>query len=184
MTLGEGKKRVLMLLDEYSAGGAVTVDEDIDAKMNGFFDAAQRDMAAWQPILRCEELVLDGTGRTELPDDVGRVLQIRKNGLRTAAYPVYDRKVFSESGDTSVLTLEYTALPAPIVPDTPDDYEFEVGEDAAACMLLFVAAQQLLPDLVVDYGAFYNMYLQLRAALPRATGLFGSGGVRQALYGR
>ena len=30
MTLGEGKRKVLMLIDEYSSGGTVTVGEDDD----------------------------------------------------------------------------------------------------------------------------------------------------------
>ena len=41
MTLGEGKKKVYMLIDEYSSGGAVTEDEDIETKMAAFFDIAQ-----------------------------------------------------------------------------------------------------------------------------------------------
>lgn len=36
MTLGEGKRKVLMLLDEYSSGGELTVDEDIEKKMADF----------------------------------------------------------------------------------------------------------------------------------------------------
>ena len=42
-------------------------------------------------------------------------------------------------------------------------------------------AQQLVADLVVDYGAFYNLYLQMRALLPRST--LSAGAVRQTLYG-
>ena len=41
MTLGEGKRKVLMLLDEYSSGGELTVDEDIEKKMADFFATAQ-----------------------------------------------------------------------------------------------------------------------------------------------
>ena len=41
MTLGEGKRKVLMLLDEYSSGGERTVDEAIEMKMADFFEPAQ-----------------------------------------------------------------------------------------------------------------------------------------------
>ena len=59
-----------------------------------------------------------------------------------------------------------------------------MSEEAANCLPFFVAAQQLIVDLVVDYGAFYNLYLQMRGSLTHLTGYTGSGGVRQALYGR
>ena len=180
MTLGEGKRRVLMLLDEYSSGGALTLNEDLSVRMNDFFDVAQKDMAAWQPVMRRRELTLDGTGRTALPEDVKSVLRIRRNGVRTLRYEVLDGRILSQPGDCSVLTLDYLAQPASITAGTPDDYEFELSEDAANCLPLFVAAQQLIADVTVDYGAFYNLYLQMRGALPRAAQ--APGGVRQAFY--
>ena len=181
MTLGEAKRRVLMLLDEYSTGGELTVDADVDAKMNDFFDAAQRDVAAWQPIVRRAAVTLDGTGSLALPSDVSRVLRVRKGGAR-ADYEVVDGKLLSASGDTSTLTLDYIASPEKITPETPDDHAFEVSPEAANCLPYFVAAQQLVADLVVDYGAFYNLYLQMRAMLPRST--MHGGAVGQRLYGR
>ena len=181
MTLGDGKRRVLMLLDEYSTGGALTVDGDLDARMNDFFDAAQRDMAQWQPILRRADVVLDGTGAQALPSDVGRVRDIRRNGRRARGYEVIDGRLVYAPGDTSTLTLDYAARPKAVAPDTPDDYVFEVTEEAAGCLPFFVAAQQLIPDLVMDYGAFYELYLKLRNLLPRETAP-PSGGVRQALW--
>ena len=182
MTLGEGKRRVLMLLDEYSIDGVQTVDADLDARMNDFFDLAQRDAAAWQPIVRRVSLALDGTGSQDLPPDVARVIRMRKQGAQAVGCEVVDGKLLYAPGDTSVLTLDYIAAPQKLGPDTPDDYEFEVSEEAAACLPYFVAAQQLVADLVVDYGAFYNLYLQTRALLPRST--LSGGAVRQSLYGR
>lgn len=180
MTLGEGKRKVLMLLDEYSSGGEITVDEDVEAKMNDFFDIAQKDVAAWQPIVRRAEVTLDGTGCMALPEDALRVIRVRKGGVRTANYEVVDGRILSESGDASVLTLDYIAAPKTVAPETEDDYVFEVSEAAANCMPFFVAAQQLIADLIVDYGAFYNIYMQMRGLLSRST-LMGDG-VRQTLY--
>ena len=60
MTLGEGKRKVLMLLDEYSSGGELTVDEDIEKKMADFFDTAQKDMASFKRIIRTQEITLTG----------------------------------------------------------------------------------------------------------------------------
>ena len=180
MTLGEGKRKVLMLLDEYSSGGTIAMNEDLSVRMNDFFDMAQKDVAAWQPIIRRRELALDGTGRTALPEDVKSVLRIRKDGRRTMCYEVLDGKVLSRPGDRSALTVDYVAQPASITAETGDDYEFEVSEDAANCLPLFVAAQQLIADVTVDYGAFYNLYLQMRGLLPRAARTFGD--TRQAFY--
>ena len=180
MTLGEGKRKVLMLLDEYSLDGALTVDADVNARMNDCFDMAQRDVASWQPIVRRASVALDGTGSMALSADVLRVVRIRRNGKNAADCEVVDGRLLFRRGDTSTVTLDYIASARAITPDTPDDYVFEVGADAANCLPFFVAAQQLVPDLVVDYGAFYNLYLQMRAVLPRAT---LAGGVRQTLYG-
>ncbi len=186
MTLGEGKRRVLMLLDEYSTGGTVTVDDDLNLRMNDFFDMAQRDVAAWQPIVRRTTVQMDGTGSVPLPRDVQRVLRIRReNGrgglVRAADCGAVDGRLTAPEGDRSLIVLDYIAAPAAIGPDTADSYVFEVGEEAANCLPFFVAAQQLIADLVVDYGAFYNLYLQMRAMLTR-TGNTPDGGVRQALY--
>ena len=54
--------------------------------------------------------------------------------------------------------LEYYAVPETIDTHTPDDYEFELREDGCNCLPYYVAAQQLLPDLVMDYGAMLSMY--------------------------
>ena len=183
MTLEEAKRKVLMLLDEYSSGGEITVDEDLNAKMNDFFDLAQRDVAAWQPIVRRVSVTLDGTGSLALPEDVSRVIRIRRDGIRVSGYEVVDGKLISNAGDTSTLSIDYIAAPRKITQETGDDYVFEVSEEAANCLPYFVAAQQLIADLVVDYGAFYNLYLQTRALLSRST-LLSGGSVRQSLYGR
>ena len=181
MTLGDGKRKVLMLLDEYSTGGQLTTDADVNAKMNDFFDMAQKDMATWQPIIRRADVELDGTGSQSLPADVSSVLKITKNGKKARGYETIDGKLVYAAGDTSTLTLDYYARPATIAASTEDTYEFEVSEEAANCLPYFVAAQHLLPDLVIDYGAFYGMYQQMRAMVTRSVSESG-GSVRQALW--
>lgn len=184
MTLGEGKQEVLKLLDEYSTAGAITPDEDINLKMNQFFNIAQRDMAGWQPILRRAVVALTGSGHDPLPADVSQVLYFSIGGRRTPKYEVVDGKIYYAAGDTSELTLDYIANPAPIPSDAPDDYEFEISEEAANCMPMFVAAQQMIPDLVIDYSKFYNIYLQMRSTVPHTRHTGNSGRIRQALYSR
>ncbi len=180
MTLGEGKRKTLMLLDEHSIDGAPVVNDDLNARMNDFFDMAQRDVSAWQPIVRRASVTLDGTGSMALPEDVQRAVRIRRGGKNAPDCEAVDGRLLFRRGDTSVVTLDYIAAARPITPETPDDYDFEVSDEAANCLPYFVAAQQLVADLVVDYGAFYNLYLQMRAVLPRAS---LPGGARQTLYG-
>jgi hypothetical protein len=184
MTLGDAKRKVLMLLDEYSSGGAITVDEDIALKMNDFFDLAQKDMAQWQPITRRTEVELDGTGEQELPGDVSRVARITRDGHKAREIEIIDWILVYPVGETGTVVMDYIATPEAITPETQDEYEFEVSEEAAACLPFFVAAQQLIADLVIDYRKLYDLYLQMRSMVPRSTGGVGGGSFRQALYGR
>lgn len=183
MTLGEGKRKVLMLLDEYSAGGTVTKDADIDKKMADFFDAAQKEMAGHKRIVRSVELAPDGSGRgCPLPEDCQKVFRVWRGRRLVSGPVVVAGRLLTRSGDTVPLFVEYFARPQTIGPETQDDHEFEVDEDAANCLPYFVAAQHLLPDLVVDYSAFWNMYLTMRAALDVSLPEAGGGRVRQALF--
>ena len=65
MTLIEGKNKVYKLLDEYGMGEGV--DEELAAKMNGFFDTAQKDVAKISKIIKTVELT--GPGRHKMPTD-------------------------------------------------------------------------------------------------------------------
>ena len=183
MTLGDGKRKVLMLLDEYSNGGTVTKDADMDKKMADFFDAAQKEMAGHKRILRSTELVPDGSGRgCLLPEDCQKVVRVWRAGRLVNGPVVVAGRLLAQGGGNEPLLVEYFAKPQTIGPETPDDHEFEVDEDAANCLPYFVAAQHLLPDLVVDYSAFWNMYLTMRAALDVSRPEAGGGRVRQALF--
>lgn len=185
MTLEEGKRKVLMLLDEYSSGGELTVDEDIEKKMADFFDTAQKDMANHKRIVRTREITLTGSegerALYDLPDDFAGMFRIWKNG-RLRQYPIIGGKLAAGPAEDGTLLLEYFATPSTVGPDTADSYEFEVSEDAAACLPFFVAAQQLMPDLVVDYSAFLNTYYAMRNALDVRLPGVGAGGVRQVLF--
>lgn len=181
MTLGEGKRKVLMLLDEYSAGGQITRDEDIEKKMADFFDIAQKDMAGHKKILRTVELQTDGNG-CDLPENCVKVLRVWKDGRLTGRYAVSGRRLMVES-DTLKVTVEYQARPKTINENTKDEDEFEVDEDAANCLPFFVAAQHLMPDLVVDYSAFLSMYYNMKSALDVTTPGAGGGGIRQSMFG-
>ena len=77
--------------------------------------------------------------------------------------------------------MEYFAIPETIPAEAGDDYEFELPEDACACLPYYVAAQQLLPDLVMDYGAMLTMY-QLAVANLSSGVPGGPGRLQQSFY--
>ncbi len=188
MTLGDGKRKVLMIIDEYSAGGVLTVDDDIDLKMNDFFDMAQKDMISVKPIIKETEITLGegtisgGMRQYSLPANFKSYFRIWKDGRLTKLYPVRQDKLCASEDETGTLLVEYFAFPQTIGPDTADSYEFEVSEDAANCLPFYVAAQQLISDLVMDYAAVWNIYLQQRALLDTSLPSGGSTGIRQSLF--
>lgn len=191
MTLGDGKRKVLMLIDEYSSGGTITPDKDLDVKMADFFDLAQKNISSIKQIIRMftpsapvpppGDTPATGFIACPLPDNFRSVFRIWKNGKRASNYIFADGAILLPEGDIGSVVVEYFAIPATIPHDAPDDYEFEVDEDAAACMPYYVAAQQLIVDLVVDYqpllDLYYRMVQSLDASLPSS-----GGSVRQAFY--
>lgn len=189
MTLGEGKRKVLMLLDEYSSGGVITVDQDLELRMADFFDLAQKNIAQYKRILRSfspaapeeAEITLPGYTACPLPEDFVQPFRIWKDGKRTGAYTLTQGAILLPEDDVGRVMVEYFATPATIPQNAPDDYEFEVSQDAAACMPYFVAAQQLVVDLVVDYQPLLDLYDRMVAALDTSLPESG-GGIRQALY--
>ena len=172
MTLGEAKNKVYMLLDEHSAGGTVEHDADIEAKMAFFFDMAQKELAKQRKIIRQRKITRQ-SGKTEyaLPDDLMSVLTIYADGRASGGrYRIRAGKILIPERDgAEEIILEYAAVPETIAEDESDEYEFEIDEMAANCMPYYVAAQQLLPDLVMDYGGMLNMYQMAVQSLPTIT---------------
>ena len=186
MTLGEGKRKARKLLDEYSSGGEITVDEDIENRMTDLFDLGQKDIAQVKKIYRVTTLTLDGVETLyDLPKDMVELVSVRRDGRITANYDIIGGKLMAEKGDRGELLIEYVALPATIPADAGDDYELEVAEDAASCIPYYVAAHCLLAELVTDFSPYWQIYLQKKAQLVPTVRRSGKGcGVRQVLFGR
>jgi len=186
VTLGEGKDKVYMLLDEHSAGGDIEHDEDIELKMAYFFDIAQKNLAQTVPVLKSRQFTADGI-RTEyaMPADFRKVYRIYRDGaIVTKRYRWLGKKLYIPASDEGCeFRVDYYAIPASINGDTPDEYEFELPEDACQCLPYFVCAQNLLPDLVMDYSVYLTMYNLMVSKLD--TSLPGDNTrIRQALFGR
>ena len=186
MTLGEGKRKVRKLLDEYSSGGEITVDEDIENRMTDLFDLGQKDVAQVKKIYRMTTLQLtggEGTQFYDLPADMTALISVRRGGEITAQYDIIGGRLMADGSDTSALLIEYVALPATIPENAGDDYELEVAEDAANCIPYYVAAHCLMTEPVTDFSPYWQIYLQKKAQLIPAV-RHSCSGVRQALFGR
>ena len=169
MTLGEAKNKVYMLLDEHSAGGEIEHDEDIEKKMTAFFDTAQKMLAQTKRIVREYALPLRaGTDAYEMPPDFAALRFVWADGKRLRALRWRGGKLIVPEGRAAEIVVEYFALPKTIPADAPDGYEFEIAPDACECMPYYVAAQQLLPDLVLDYASMLAMYDRAAAQLSTA----------------
>ena len=171
MTLGEAKEKVYMLLDEHSAGGEVEHDEDIELKMIRFFDMAQKELSKIRKIVKVKKITA-AAGKTEyaMPSDFRSLYRIwRGEETVTSRYRWRGGKLVIPERDAGrEFTVEYIAVPETIPDDADDDYEFVIDEDACECMPYYVAAQQLLPDLVMDYGSMLQMYSQAVSTLERS----------------
>lgn len=183
MTLGEAKNKVYMLLDEHSAGGDIDHDEDIELKMRFFFDIAQKEIAKTAKIVKVTRINRrSGKELYAMPSDFRSLYRVWRNGKISAKYRFRGRQLFIPENDRADdIQVEYFAVPETIPENAADDYEFQVNEEAANCMPYYVAAQQLLPDLVMDYGAMLTMYNMAVSAL--STAIPGEGTrMRQAFY--
>ena len=159
MTLGEAKNKVYMLLDEHSAGGEVEHDEDIEKKMTAFFDTAQKTLAQVRRIVREYALPLEaGEIAYNMPPDFSMPYRVWADGRIARALRWRAGKLVVPEGYAAEVTVEYFAVPETIPENAPDSYEFALDAEACECMPYYVAAQQLLPDLVMDYGAMLQMY--------------------------
>lgn len=86
MTLGEGKKKVYELLDEYSSGGEITVDDDIELKLADFFDMAQKRVAQVKRILAIKEIKRrDGVTEYAMPSGFGSLYRVWRDGQVTVS---------------------------------------------------------------------------------------------------
>ena len=185
MTLGEGKAKVYMLLDEHSAGGVVEHDPDIEAKLNFFFDMAQKEVAKVQKLRRTRRIAPGEGGReVRLPADCMELCTLWADGRPLRRFTLRGGSLLlPPAAAGKELVLEYNAVPETIGAHTPDDYEFELPEDGCGCLPYYVAAQQLLPDLVMDYASMLSMYRYSLSTL--SGGRSGPpGAVTQSLFRR
>ena len=180
MTFGEGKSRVLKLLDEYGVGQGG--EEELELRMADFFDIAQKRMAQLRPIPALRELERQpGVTDYAMPGDFLALRRIYRGGRPYRGFAWRAGKLVVPESERQPVLIEYSRLPATVSEETEDDYVFEVAEDAAQCMPFFVAAQCLYSDLVQDGSAFMEIYERMVRELG-AESTLSRGVVRNALY--
>ncbi len=155
MTFGEGKEKVFKLLDEWSSGGEVATDADIEQKMAAFFDIAQKKAAQVEKLTGLVQIKRK-QGKTEysMPADFSGVVSVWRNGAQTNRFCWKAGKIVIPESETGTIEVEYFRVPETINEKTEDDAEFEVSEFAAQLLPFYVAAQNLFPDLMINYQPY------------------------------
>ncbi len=170
VTLGEGKRKVLELLDEYGSGDGF--DEELELRLPDLFDIAQKRLAQLKKILRCVSVERqEGQREVELPADCLRLYRVwRGDRLCTLRCRLRGRSLLLPELGDGHFVLEYFAMPRTVDEETGEDYVFEIAEDAAQCMPFFVAAEVLAADPLQDgrvlLGIYEAMVNDLDTALP------------------
>ena len=184
MTLGDGKRKVYELLDEYGVSGE-GVDSDMAAKMNDLFDIAQKEIAQRQKIARFYAIErTDGVTEYPMPAGFLKFRRLRVDGrLARRRYEWRGSSIVIPEEEPGDFEVEYFAAPVTIGPATADDHEFEVREDGCQAMPFFVAAMVLSSDLVQDANIYLNLYQMALAELSTALpGENGGAALRQSFY--
>jgi hypothetical protein len=159
MTLGEMKKKVLRMIEEVNENNVkLTDDPDIAAKLNDVIQQVQIEVCRMKkiPALHTEAFdtftILD---LRTLPSfyqlENLRYLDAEGN---EAEYNIFGTYV--ELPKPGSVNIFYNKYPERITSTTPDDYEFELSEDALEVLPYGVAADILKSDISNEYGKIYE----------------------------
>ena len=153
MTLLEMKKKVLQLIEEIDeAQDSLTNDPDISAKMNAVINQVMYELARMKkiPTNTTVEVTRGQVLDLNTLDNFYQARLIRFDG----GYDfVENLVVFAADGEANVFYYKY---PERITDETPDDYEFELSQDALEIMPYGVAGDLLKIDVSTQYGAIYS----------------------------
>ena len=168
MTLGEGKQKVYMLLDEWSSGGEISKDADIELKMIPFFDTAQKRVAKVERLVSTTTIKRKA-GKTaySMPENFAGLVNVWRDGTPTRRYRWMAGKLVIPETETAEVTVEYYRTPETLSSTMSDNDEFEVSDEAAELLPFYVAAQNLFPDLMIDYTPYLLEWEKMLQELER-----------------
>lgn len=170
MTLGENKKIMLGLIEEFSPTNVnLTDDEDIYSRLNLVYSPNYQFLSQKKPIIKTEEIAIedneDGTKIIEYPKNLRQLKRIivldPKNNRITAEYEEIGKKIYVKNKEGKLI-IEYYAYPEQISLKTEDKHELEIDIDAQALLPYLVANDILKVDPSADYTAFYAEYQRRR----------------------
>ena len=177
MNYGDFKKRVLMLINQYTIAGndiALSYNNQYDyiVKIPSLLDSVQRYLATTtRPIYAEFRLDWDKAEQKEgfyifkMPEDfwqlIGRGLPVMCAG----EFTMYHRykwmgkdKLVIPAQDKADMTVHYYRYPVPVPMKPEDDYELENHPDAQEAAAYYVAANLVMHDNAFAYSALYNEY--------------------------
>ncbi len=182
MTLGDNKKIMLGLIEEFSPNNQyLTDDEDIRARLNLVYSPNYQFLSEKKPIIKTKTITInntdDGTTESTLPMDLRQLVRVvgldSNNRKISPEYDIIGKKIYIRNNKGTYI-LEYYAYPTEITLQTNDNFYLEIDKDVQALLPYLVANDILKVDPSANYTAFYNEYqsrvqgLDTRTILPSA----------------
>lgn len=164
MNLGDNKKIMLGLIEEYSPTNQyLTDDEDIRNRLNLVYAPNYQYLSQIKKILKTKTITIsettDITGEYSLPMDMyqlKRLVALDSNNNRISPeYDIIGKKIYIKQNAGKYI-VEYYAYPMNITLETEDDFELELDQDAQNALPYYVANDILKVDPSADYTAFYR----------------------------
>ena len=152
MTLLEIKKKVLQLIEEISDNENLTDDPDIEAKLNSVINQVQFELARMKKIPAFKEMDVEKFQVFDM-NTLDNFYQLRLLRFDGGYDLIENIAVFSEAGKAGFFYYKYPEI---ITDDTPDDYVFELSQDALEILPYGVAGDILKSDVSTQYGAIYS----------------------------
>lgn len=162
MTIGEFKKKVLPLIEEYDANEAkLTTDPDIALKLNTCIDDIQMELATIKRIPSKLEVNTETDGHEiSFPTDLYKIDKIKECGFEIA-----NKTIFIDKDYTGNVVIYYDKYPERITDTTPDTEELEIDDDAIGCMVYGVASALLKADISSNYSVYEYKYQEMKQML-------------------
>jgi len=166
MNLGDNKKIMLGLIEEYSPTNQyLTDDEDIKTRLNLVYAPNYQYLSQIKKILKTKTINIgettDNTQETNLPTDLyqfKRLIALDSNNNRISPqYDIIGKKIYIKQNEGKYI-IEYYAYPEEINLNTEDSFELEIDQDVQAILPYLVANDILKVDPSADYTAFYKEY--------------------------
>lgn len=162
MTLGDMKKEVLTLIEEYNPGIAkiFTDDDDLGSKLNGSINRAMFELCRLKKIPKYVEMNV-GAGSVLSFSDIAKECGYEIYQVMLITGVRYEERangtIFKilESGTAEFDVFVY---PESITQKTNNSYEFELTQDVLEVMPYAVASDILSTDVSSNYKEFKQRY--------------------------